>query len=90
MEVWVLGSGFMENFYTVFDASDPTQLKIGLSTVNDYPTLTDRFSLFLGIAIVAATVIAFVTVCTLLYCRRRKAQRLEQAKTYFAQHKHTE
>merc|ERR1712079_238721 len=32
LDHFVLGSAFMENFYTVFDASDPEVNKIGLAT----------------------------------------------------------
>ena len=31
MQFWVLGQAFMENFYTVFDGSDPENLRVGLS-----------------------------------------------------------
>ena len=32
MEHWTLGGAFMENFYVTYDAADPQQLRVGLSS----------------------------------------------------------
>jgi hypothetical protein len=95
LDHFVLGSAFMENFYTVFDASDADVNRIGLSSnieqvVAEKPAPSSSSSaggsaLSMWVGIIAVVVFAiFVAVITSCICvRKRKQQKLEKAKTYF-------
>ena len=97
LDHFVLGSAFMENFYTVFDATDPNNNKVGLAanieqvasdangnTVAPTPTeSSSSLSLYVGIGAIVAFAIFVVVITTCICIRKRKQQKLEKAKTYF-------
>ena len=86
MEHWTLGGAFMENFYVTYDAADPQQLRVGLSSnvaEEERAKFGQAFTLWLavilGVALVAVFAILIICICV----RRSREQRLEKAKTYF-------
>lgn len=75
----------MENFYVVFDATDPTSNRIGLS-YNVKRAMEENSigaSWVAGIALVvsffALVIITIVCICV----KKRREERLNKAKTYF-------
>ena len=83
MDFWIVGQAFMENFYTVFDASDPAQPKIALS-VRTYPP-ESAFPVVLAVCAFSILIMIIVVIAGTLCYRKRQEQRLKKAKTYFEQ-----
>mmetsp|Transcript_7365 Transcript_7365/g.10433 ORF Transcript_7365/g.10433 Transcript_7365/m.10433 type:complete len:135 (+) Transcript_7365:1177-1581(+) len=79
MQFWVLGQAFMENFYTVFDASDPNNLKVGLSLPTVHPVT--HFMEIGAIALLCFIGLAFVVIFLSICYKARQNQRLDKAKT---------
>lgn len=75
----------MENFYAVFDATDPTKNRLGLS-YNVKQAMDDQSAIG-GVVVAIILVVVFVAligIALLLVCiKNRRAERLEKAKTYF-------
>lgn len=75
----------MENFYAVFDATDPTKNRLGLS-YNVKQAMDDQSAVG-GVVVAIILVVVFVSligIALLLVCiKNRRAERLEKAKTYF-------
>ena len=75
----------MENFYAVFDATDPTKNRLGLS-YNVKQAMDDQSAIG-GVVVAIILVVVFVSligIALLLVCiKNRRAERLEKAKTYF-------
>ena len=74
----------MENFYVTFDASDPEQLRIGLS----YDIEAEKERRYGGavqmILVTVAGALLVLAVALGIYCiKRRQRMRLEKAKAYF-------
>ena len=86
MEHWTLGGAFMENFYVTYDAADPQQLRVGLSSnvaVEERAKFGEAFTLWLAVGLGVALVAVFAILIICICVRRRREQRLDKAKTYF-------
>ena len=78
MQMWVLGQAFMENFYTIYDGSDPQNLKIGMN-VPIYET-PSNFSEILAISVVSLIGLAVLVLLVVICHKRRQDARLEAAR----------
>ena len=86
MDYWTLGGAFMENFYVTYDAADPQQLRVGLSSnvaEEERQKFGEAFTVWLAVILGAALVAVFAILILCICVRRRREQRLNKAKTYF-------
>jgi len=75
----------MENFYVVFDATNPNFNRIGLSyNVNEATKQQNNsFVIMLCLIAVAVFVLLIATTILCICMRKRRQERLAKAKTYF-------
>lgn len=73
MDHWILGQSFMENFYVTYDATDPAQLKIGISVNGPEPGLFgSSFALILAIVVATGLVLAFILLGVCICMRQHR------------------
>jgi len=71
----------MENFYTIYDATDPNQLKIGL-VVPVYSMSTSALIKVLALSGLTFCLVFMISVMFLICHRNSKKKKLEEAKNY--------
>lgn len=84
MDTWILGEAFMQNFYVGYDASDPYQLKVGLSQELPPAPLSSHTLEFIGIIIVIMLMAVFVCLAAWC-CVKARRERLKNEKLEFYQ-----
>ena len=71
----------MENFYVTYDATDPQQLKVGLSSTEADPV--ESLLIIFLMCMFGSMIALFIGIVVCLLVRKRRDDRLAKAKTYF-------
>lgn len=86
-ENWILGESFMQNFYVTFDATSSAEPKVGIAFSQSSVVVSESGSSSVVVVIVILVVTALLLVGAFFGFRflykRKQAQKLEKAKTYF-------
>ena len=84
---FILGQVFMENFYVTYDATNPDQLRVGISQLLVVPEGKETMSVGAEVTLITIAVLLgfFIAIIGIWICVRHSRQsRLAKAKAYFA------